>query len=111
MQLRQFLLELAVYAGNHVEILVLAFGNIVELLLKGARVVVLKKGEVAFERVDEQDAEVRGPQYLLGIVDVVAGDDVLENRRVGGGPADSLVLQLLDKARLGALLLFTCNLT
>jgi len=35
-----------------------AFGNIVELLLKGARVVVLKKGEVAFERVDEQDAEV-----------------------------------------------------
>ena len=83
MQLRQFLLELVVDARNHVEILGLAFGNIVELLLKGARVVVLKKGEVAFERVDEQDAEVRGPQYLLGIVDVVAGDDVLEDGWVG----------------------------
>ena len=65
MQLRQFLFELAVYAGNHIDVLGFAFGNIVELLLKGARVVVLKKGEVAFERVDEQDAEVCGPQYLL----------------------------------------------
>src|ERR1035441_7703652 len=78
-QLRQFLLELVVDARNHVEILGFAFGNIVELLLKGARVVVLKKGEVAFKRVDRKHAEVRGPQYLLGIVDVVAGDDVLED--------------------------------
>ena len=101
MQLRQFLLELVVDARNHVEILGLAFGNIVELLLKGARVVVLKKGEVAFERVDEQDAEVRGPQYLFGIVDVVAGDDVLKDRRVGRGPSDSFMFQLLDKACLG----------
>jgi len=100
-QLRKFLLELVVDAGNHVEILGVAFGNIVELLLKGACVVVLKKGEAAFERVDDQYAEVRCPQYLLGIVNVVAGDDVLEDRRVGRGPSDSFVLQLLDEARLG----------
>ena len=83
MQLRQFLLELAVDAGNHAEVLGFAFGNIVELLLKGASVVVLKKGEVAFERINEKDAEVCGPQYLPRIVDVVAGDDVFEDGRVG----------------------------
>ena len=36
MQLRQFFFELAVYSGNYIDVLGLAFGNIVELLFKGA---------------------------------------------------------------------------
>jgi hypothetical protein len=77
--------ELAVNVGSHVEVLGFAFGNIVKLLLKRARVVILKEAKVAFQRVDEQDAEIRGPQNPLRIVNVVAGDDVLEDGRVGEG--------------------------
>src|SRR5262245_55788102 len=100
LSLLQILGELAPEQREGVEQVVLALLDRVQLLLHGRGVLdVHDVLEMLDQQVGHQEAQLRGMEPAIALLDVLARLDRGDDGRVGRGPADAVLLELLHQAR------------
>ena len=94
-------LERIVELVEHLDHVFLGGGDVVELILHvGRELEVEDLGEMLDQQVGHHHAQVGGEEPPFLLLDVEPVLDRLDDRRVGAGPADVLLLQGLDQGGL-----------